>query len=203
LLVNTRYFDYVEEMAKQQQEVRSRLDDFIPKYADLKDKAKQALADLSDESKYPAIATIRDQFGLDFDFETLPKGDAFEGSSLANDQATALASALTKRSQLAMRNAMQEVWQRSYKAVSHMAERLSDPEGRFKATTLDNVSEAAELLKHCNLTRDPRLDQLYKEIQGKLTHHDPKELRKNKETRAAVAADARTIRDKIRELGAA
>jgi len=67
---------------------------------------------------------------------------------------------------------MQEVWQRLYDRVVHMADRLAkldDPKARFHESTLDNITDLCDLLPRLNVMDDPNLEVMRQEVEGKLS----------------------------------
>lgn len=201
VLANSKFFEYVQKMTECKKEVQKSLDEFEPKYADLKDEAKQNLGDLYNDAEYPDVSSIRDQFGLDFDFEPIPDGTQFKQMGIEDTQANKLADLLNRRTKDMARNMMEDVWRKLYQTVSHMVDRLSDPNTVFHKTLLTNAEEVAGMLKDYNFTKDPRLEQMRRELEGKLLVHDAKELRSNKEVRAAVAQDAKRVLDTLHGYG--
>ena len=201
LLANADYFDYCENMAGHRTKVQEALDVFEPKYAELKEKAKENLGGLYNESDYPAVNSIREQFGLDFDFEPLPDGSSFQEGTLEATQASKLASHFNNRTKKMLENALQEVWDKLYRTVAHMVERLSDPDKTFHASMLENAQEVSKMLKHYNFTGDPRMDEMYRELEGRLLTADAKELRKDKDIRKSVAEDAKRVLAKLESYG--
>lgn len=201
LLANASYFDYCGKMGEHRTRVKEALDDFCNDYVECQTKAQENLGGLFDASQYPAASEVRQNFGIDFDFEPLPDGATLKGSTLDKIQAEKLSKLVNDRTKQMLENAMRDVWNRAYDVVSHMAERLGDPNKMFHNTLISNASEVVDLLKHANFTNDPRLDQLRRELEGRLLLHDPKDLRKNPEQRKAAARDAQDILDKLKSFG--
>ena len=90
------------------------------------------------------------------------------------------------------KQAMQEVWQRLYDRVKHMAEKLSDPKALFKASMIENARELCALLPRLNFADDPNLEALRHEVESKLLKH-PDALRNDPDLRSDTAEEARRI----------
>jgi len=201
LLANADYFDYCQRMAVHKRKIQEALDEFEGNYSSLKDRARDNLGPLYREDEYPSVDAIRGQFALDFDFEPLPDGDTFRKGSIEQAQAEKLAAHFNKRTQQMLENALMEVWQKLYRTVEHMADRLSDPDKTFHKSMLENAQEVAKMLKHYNFNGDPRMDEMRRELEGRLLTADAKELRKDKDVRKQVAEDAKRTLAKLKAYG--
>ena len=103
-----------------------------------------------------------------------------------------------RKKRKAQDDAMRDLWRRLYEPVKHMAEKLADPEGKFKDTLVSNIREIAGLLTRLNVAEDPNLEELRKEVEAKLCGQAPETLRTDATIRTMVAADARQIADVMR-----
>jgi len=54
----------------------------------------------------------------------------------------------------------EDLWKRMRKVVSHMVDRLNEPESRFHATLVTNVFDLVELLPRLNVNGDAELNRL-------------------------------------------
>lgn len=197
LLPNTLFFEYTKVMADHKQTMLQRLNEFVPAYPDLINAAKINLGKSFDPTEYPNPSSIHEHFSLSFDFQPIPQGEDFKG--LPNVQLQALAAKVNDNARIMTENAMQELWIRLYKAVSHMAERLSSPDKTFHDTTSSNVKDITRLISHLNMTADARIEGIRKKVEKNLCVHDPKEIRKNPVLRTQVAAHARSIIEEMNQ----
>ncbi|GIW55381.1 MAG: hypothetical protein KatS3mg082_1785 [Nitrospiraceae bacterium] len=92
---------------------------------------------------------------------------------------------------------MRDLWRRLLEAVQRVVERLSAEEPRFRDTMVENLRELVDLVPRLNLTNDPRLEAMRQEIAQHLSGHAPEALRVDAAKRAAVAAKAKEIAQKI------
>jgi hypothetical protein len=72
------------------------------------------------------------------------------------------------------RDVAKRIWEKLYTPLKNMSDRLDDqdPDGkpnRFKSTLVDNVLEIVELMKAFNLTNDPEMDRVRRELRNALT----------------------------------
>jgi hypothetical protein len=106
---------------------------------------------------------------------------------------------ITASVQASLTVASQELWQRMYEAVSHMAERLSaykasgeGVEHPFRDSIVTNLVKLVDVMPRLNVTGDPELERLTSQVRASLLV-DPAELRKSQDIRAETAQKAARI----------
>jgi hypothetical protein len=201
LLPNTLFFEYTKVMHECLSEMKAALDSFVPDYPALIEIAKKKLGKSFDPGEYPNTSSIRGHFDLSFDFQPIPEGKDFSG--LPKQQLDALATSINRKSEQMMENAMQDVWARLYKAVTHMHGRLASPDKTFHYTMTDNIRETTRLMKHLNVTGNQDIERIRMYLDKFICPHDAKELRDNSVLRMQVAAHVQNVIDKMRKIGGA
>ncbi len=189
LLPNTLFMEYTTVMAKCKADMDKAVGDFVPAYPTLIQIAQKRLGTRFDQSEYPNASSIGERFALSFDFSPVPLGGDFQG--LADAQVERLADVLNSKTNLMLENAMQDAWTRLYEIVTHAAEKLADPDMMFHYTMVDKLRDAADLLKHLNITKDQRIEDVRAHVAKHLTMHEVKEIRKDDSLRQHLAAQAR------------
>lgn len=200
MLPNTLFMDYTTTMAKCKMEMDAALNSFVPDYPSLVMIAQQNLGSSFNPSEYPNPASIRQHFDLSFDFNPIPVGADFKGLQAA--QAQKLSTALDKKTRTMLENAMQEAWTRLYESVEHAFIKLSDPDAMFHYTMADKLKEQCKLLKHLNVTKDIRIEEIRAAVDKELTKHDVKDIRKDDALRKRLAESAKEIFDRMKQIGA-
>jgi hypothetical protein len=87
----------------------------------------------------------------------------------------------------------EDLWVRLKEVVSHMVERLKEPESRFHASLVTNVFELVDLLPLLNVNHDEELNRFGGEIKNRLCRFTARDLKKNEILRVATANDAAKI----------
>lgn len=195
IMPNTQFFDFVTDMGNCKAEMVAALDKFVPLYPQLMEEAHKKLGRRFDRTEYPNPASIRGYFDLSFDFQPIPSGTDFKG--LPQQQCDALASALQKKTQQMVENAMQDLWSRAHEAIGRMAERLSHPDKLFHYTLVDNVRQVAKQLQYLNVTNDPRIRDIQQYVEKYLCEHDADVLREKPALRIQVAGHAQIAMEKM------
>jgi hypothetical protein len=81
--------------------------------------------------------------------------------------------------------------------VSHMSDRLNEPESRFHASLVTNVFDLVDLLPQLNVGQDPELNRFAAEIRNRLCVCPAHELKKSDILRVATASDAAALLDEM------
>jgi hypothetical protein len=87
----------------------------------------------------------------------------------------------------------EDLWKRLREVVSHMVDRLNDPESRFHATLVTNVFDLVELLPRLNVNNDADLNRFADQIRQRLCGFTAQDLKKHDLLRVATATDAAEI----------
>jgi len=83
---------------------------------------------------------------------------------------------------------MNDVWQRTHKALSAMSERLdyagAETKKVFRDSLVDNVVEMIDLLDVCNITQDSQMSKIKNDLDNALRGITPDALREDNYLRA-------------------
>lgn len=190
MLPTSNYLQFMNEFRKEKGEWMQLVDDFVAEYPQLVANASTMLGGLYDAADYPTASQIRDKFRMDMAVYPVPSSDF--RVEIASDELSRIQHDVETRVKDAQQQAMQEVWQRLFDRVKHMAEKLSDPKAIFKNSMVEHATELCALLPRLNFADDPNLEALRKEVEAKLIKH-PEALRNDPDLRSDTAAEARRI----------
>ena len=197
LLPSANYFNYVKSIQSFKDDFEREVTNFLKVYPSLKDEAKQRLNGMFDEEDYPDAATLETKFAIKSMILPVPEADDFR-VNLTDDEVDSIRTSIREQVQDSTQAGMKDLWQRLFKVVDHMVERLSDPDNKFKNTLIENITDLCDLLPKLNITADPELDEAVQEIKTKLTANDSQTLRDNDVVRSNTAAEAQKIMNKMR-----
>jgi len=197
LLPSANYFDYVKDIQSFKDDFEREVANFLKVYPSLKDEARQRLNGMFDEKDYPDVYTLETKFAIKSMILPVPEADDFR-VKITDDEVNSIKDAIAQQVQDSTEAAMNDLWQRLFKVVDHMVERLSDPDNKFKNTLIENITDLCDLLPKLNITADPELDEAVQEIKTKLTANDSQTLRDNDVARSNTAAEAQKIMNKMR-----
>jgi hypothetical protein len=155
---------------------------------------------------YPNASDLHDKFYIDVELNKIPEGGDFR-ANLSNDAVKAIAQDIEDRSNQRIETAMQDIYKRVQDVTAKMAERLREFEpkagdegskGVFRDTLVYNIAELADLIPSLNITADPKLDALAKQLKDDLVEHSPEILRTDAKKRKQTADAAERILKKVR-----
>lgn len=198
LLPNLLWDKYTTAVARRRTEAYAVRDNFIGEYPNLVEQARRNLGALAD-ANYPDAEEVRAQFKITLDFEPIPAGVAFRG--LPESVLGKLAASLQKKQERMIESATAAMWEEVKDRVKRITERLSDPEAKFKATTVEGVRELITLIPGWNVVGDARAAEVARDIEEMLHGVRAEDLRGDARVRGDVASRARAVSDKLTQWG--
>lgn len=198
LLVNELFERYMEELGTQRRRAYQALDKFLDDYPDAIERARANLGTLADAT-YPTADEVRGLFSVALDIEPLPSGADFK--SLPDQTLRKLSAGLARRQAARIESAQAAVFEEVRTRVRTLAERMGDPEARFRASTVEHVRDLGSVLGAWNITDDPRIAELENDIKRMISGVDAEKLREHADVRADVAEQASAVVDKLSGWG--
>ncbi len=187
---------YTKEINKLQQEFRDAVDTLLQNYSKAKEEAKGFLGALYKEEDYPDIDIIADKFAVKISFSPVPDINTLDKlAGISPDDVEFIKKQVKEMEKIRTENAMKDLWERLHTAVSSMAKNLGQKDKIFRNSLIDNLVGLTDLLPVMNVTGDPNLEKMRKEVEAKLCSYDAKELRENKQARKEVSEKATEIAD--------
>ena len=200
LLPMSNFMDYKAQLGVLENNYMTLVDRFIASYPNLVTAAAFQLRDLFDRAEDPEIHTLRNRFKFSYNFFPVPTAGDFRIDINEDAKAEILAncdSAYQER----LNNAMRDAWARLHDCLTRMSDRLQydevpsdDPLTHglvlkpriFRDSLLDNTTELISMLKHLNITQDPKLELARAELEASIKGYDVSDLRESFTAREAV-----------------
>lgn len=195
MLPTSNYLAFMTDFRKEKSEWERLVRDFVAAYPGLLHQAAQDLGASFRASDYPDAASMVDRFKMDIAVMPVPSNDF--RVEVATDELERIRAEVEARVNVAAKTAAKDVWERLYKRVEHIAERLSDPEAKFRDSLIENAREMCDLLPRLNFSDDPNLEAMRQEVEAKLVGHNPDVLRVNAKVRSTTAREAKEIMAKM------
>lgn len=199
LLPVEHFVDYKTQLGDCEQNFNRLVQNFLATYDTMVSAAAFQLGELFDRNEYPNVDAISNKFKFGYVFSPVPS----VGDWRIDTEAQAKAEldkqwndSVNERVGVAMRDA----WERLHECLSHMSDRLANVDGErkvFRDTLVSNAQELAGLLKHLNITKDPKLESARIDLLRAIQHVEPKELRDSDAVRADVKAQVDSILKKF------
>ena len=193
LLPTAQYFKYNQQMTALQSEYERLVQNFLDAYDWEISQAQATLGALFLRDDYPTLDNLRSKFR--FGLTYIPLADAGDFRiDIANDAAEELRAHYENYYSNQLSNAMNDVWKRTYDALSRMSERLdyADHEQKkvFRDSLVDNVSDMIDLLRVCNVGNNSQMAAMADRLEESMRGVTPEALREDEwlrtETKRAV-----------------
>jgi hypothetical protein len=200
LLPTAQYFKYHQAMTDIQGEFNRLVDAFLDAYDWEIMQAQAKLGDLFIRDDYPSLESLKNKFRFRLTYIPLPDAGDFR-IDIGNEAAEEIKTHYKTYYTTQLNQAMNDVWQRTYDALSRMSERLdyADHEKKkiFRDSLVDNVAEMVELLRVCNVTGSTQMTAMADKLDDALRGVTPDALREDAYLRAETK---RTVDEAIKAL---
>ena len=113
--------------------------------------------------------------------------------TMSAEEQTRVAKEIDTNVRQSLARGTEDLWSRLQDVVSHMVDRLNEPESRFHSSLVTNVLDLVALLPHLNVGEDRELNRFAEEIRNKLCGFTARDLKTNDVLRVATAHDAAAL----------
>jgi hypothetical protein len=144
------------------------------------------------EEDYPSVEKVRTKFALKLEVLPIPSGDDFR-VTLSEEEQARVAREIDASVRQSLRRGTEDLWTRLKGVVTHLVDRLNDPESRFHSSLVTNVFDLVDLLPRLNVGQDEELNRFASDIRNRLCTFTAKELKQNDILRVATANDAAAL----------
>jgi hypothetical protein len=192
LLPSNFYFDLMARMREFESRFEEGVDSFLAVYPQYIDQVRPELNGLFREEDYPTAEKLREKFGVKLEILPIPSGGDFRVQMSAEEQAR-VSREIDANVRQSLTRGTEDLWKRLREVVSHMVDRLNEPESRFHASLVTNVVDLAEILPRLNVNGDAELNRFAEQIRQRLCNHSAQDLKKHDLLRVTAATDAANI----------
>ena len=186
------YFELTTKMREFEQAFAQQVQEFLAVYPSYIEQVRPELNGLFREEDYPSTDKLRNKFGVKLEVLPIPSGNDFR-VTLSEEEQARVAREIDENVRQSLQRGTEDLWARLKGVVTHMVERLNEPESRFHASLVTNIGELVELLPRLNVNQDEELNRFAGEIRDRLCGFTARDLKKNEILRAATANDAAQI----------
>ncbi len=196
--------DFQNAFREMREQFEGARDALLIAYPDLITNAPRMLGDMFRLADYPTVDEIRTRFDFRADYGPVPDSADFRAEVPASFVAEIKAD-LDARSKEALENAVNDIWQRVSDCTLAMAEKLAayvpadgdkKSSGIFRDSLVTNIADLAALLPSLNLTEDPRIAIMAREL-ADLADTLPSALRNDSGAREDKAVQAAAIANAV------
>lgn len=199
LLPVSNFIEYKEQLGKLNDNFDALVDKFIDAYPNLVTAAAFQLGDLFNRDEYPEADAIARKFKFSYNFFPVPQAGDFR-VDIGEEARKEIEASCNRMSDSRIETAMKDAWSRLHEHLLRMSERLDygDADKKiFRDTLVENAVELVDMLKHFNITRDPKLEQARLDLKSAIGVYDAEMLRELPEARQAVKTKVDEILSKF------
>lgn len=190
ILPAANFSDYSTDMRVLRAEMDVAVANFVAEYPKLKQKARNELGTIYDESDYPQ--DIERKFGCEVSIMPLPDANDFR-VDLPDEAIDDIRQNITRELQRTMGDAMREPYSRLFDHIHRIVEKFGNPDAIFQTSTIDGLRDLCGVLERLNITNDPQLEEFRQRACTMIEGVDAKTIREMPEKRRDVAAEAAQI----------
>lgn len=194
-LLPARVFsDYSKELRQMKADYEALVNTFITRYDTfLRPDAAIRLGSLYDSADYPAGYELREKFNVTTDIAPVPSGSDFR-VDVGDSERERIRAEIDARFSERLKSAVDDAWKRVRETVGNIQVRLSADKPILRESLIDNAAELARVLPGLNVTDDPQLEAVCRDITNNLLV-DIVTLRTSRRERLRVAGIAQRILD--------
>ena len=192
LLPSHFLFDLTARMREFKSDFSAGVDQFLEVYPSYIREARAELGSLFREEDYPSVDKLREKFNVNLEILPISTGDDFRVTMSAEEQAR-IAREIDANVRQRLTKGTDDLWKRLRDVVSHMVDRLNEPESRFHATLITNIHDLVSLLPQLNVNQDPDLERFAMQIRDRLCSYTAQDLKKDDSLRTFTAVEAAGI----------
>ena len=192
LLPANLYFDLTARMREFEAQFEQGVEAFLAVYPQYIEQVRPELNGLFREEDYPKAEKLRRKFGVKLEVLPIPTGNDFRVQMSAEEQAR-VAREIDTNVRQSLTRGTEDLWKRLREVVSHLVDRLNEPESRFHTTMVTNVFDLVELLPRLNVNGDAALNRFAEQARQRLCGFTAQDLKKHDLLRVAAATDAAEI----------
>jgi hypothetical protein len=192
LLPSNLYFDMTARMREFEAAFEQGVERFLQVYPQYIDQVRPELNGMFCEEDYPSAEKLRKKFGVKIEILPIPTGNDFRVQMSVEEQAR-VAREIDANVRESLTRGTEDLWKRLREVVSHLVDRLKEPESRYHATMVTNVLDLVELLPSLNVNGDAELNRFAEQIRQRLCGFTAQDLKKHDLLRVATATDAAEI----------
>lgn len=205
ILAATNFKHYTEQMRLHRLGVEAAAQKLADSFPEHIKEAETRLGTMFDRSEYPDPAEVKASFTMDVEIGPVPEAGDFR-TKLSEATVKAITKDIEQRSEQRVKRAVADIFERVVDVTTKMAERLrayeskEGADGTFRDTLVWNVTELAQLIPSLNITGDPKLDSLAKELLEQCGTTSPTLLRSDAKLRKQTATAAEKLARKAKAM---
>jgi hypothetical protein len=193
------YMPYCDGTRERRATIEACAEKFFSEFHGMIKRAEQELNGMFDSDDYPSLPVLKSKFGVSVKFYPMPKPEAFEADEgVSPEEVDEMRKQLTKDLADVQAAGLKDLWKRLAEVIGHVQEVLgAKTKKRVHQSLFDDVAEVCEILPRLNISNDPDLIRIAKEVADKLGNVDRAFVAKSPKVRSQIAKDAARIQKEM------
>jgi hypothetical protein len=202
-ILPTKLFeDYMVEQQEFGDQFFGAVDNFVDIYPEIREKAKSKLGTSYKERDFPSAHAIRSYFDYKVLPGPIPEAGDFRLEGVSQENTSTFRNEVEEGVRQMYADATQTLFERARAHLENFHRQAKNynvkaPGAMLRDPTIDQMREFAEMVCDMNITGDPLLEKIGKEMLKDFVDLSGKELRKSAEMREEIADKAKRILDKM------
>lgn len=188
ILSAANYLNFVTQFRAERSKFETAVADFLAAYPNLLADAQKKLGAMYRPEDYPDVSQLSRKFRCEIDFLPMPDASDFRMEITDAEKSAFEAKVMETQSK-----AMRDCWERLHGVVKTAAEKLADPNAKFRESLISNITEICGLLPRLNFADDPQLEAERVRVEQLAARLSADTLRVN-------ATERKTAADTLREM---
>lgn len=199
ILPSAMYLDYTQTMRQHRGAMEAAVDAFIARYATLVAQQQTRLGDMFNADDYPSPSALRSKFDFTTEVSPMPVSQDFR-VDLGEMETKRVQQQLEDRLLTAQQGAMQDLWDRITNILNRYKARLTSDKPIIRDSLVGEALDLVDLLPKLNLTNDPKLEAVRRDIETSLCKHSAESLRLSASAREETLKSTDAIMDLMGSL---
>lgn len=177
-----------QEMQDRQKQFYDMVELVLIEYAQARQIAQFRLSTMFDVNEYPTVDEVRRKFYFEYSYHPVPQTGDFR-VDVGNQGLQFLQEQFEREANKTVAEAMTTLWKRVQKTTETLSNQLrvsKDEKGKLYQATLDTALDLCTMMKDLNLTGDPKMEQMRRDLYSTLNGMDLNDLKKDEGARLAV-----------------
>jgi len=184
----TLWNGFDQEMQDRQKQFYAMRDDVLLEYANARQAAQFRLGSMFDATEYPSVDEVSTKFYFDYSYHPVPQAGDFR-VDVSNQGLQFLQEQFEREANKAISEAMVSLWERVKKITETLSNQLrvtDKDKGKLYQSTLDTALDLCNMMKDLNLTGDPKMERMRRDLFSTLNGMDLNDLKKDETARLSV-----------------
>lgn len=198
LLPKKRYEKFIQKHSELEKAFYDAVDHFVDDvYEKARAQAEFRLGSFFDASLYPSTRYLRSRFKVKLAIDSVTDSNDFRRVELDEVISKTIRRDIDAEYEARTRQTVTHMMEKIQHALTAFHTQTGKPDGKIYNSLTENLADVVDGLADFNITGDPVLDELRKDIDKKLGRYAADDLRKQPEVRQEAHAAATEIMDKM------